>query len=116
LLSDVFCSQSFEISRRNLEWRFNVHISPALIFGSQVMAHVPLSLQRTHGKAFIYNNNHHRSLVLRDLIPPAVNAIAPLPPTFEPDVSDSYVFIPESEVSDSSRRFYGKIGMEFVLE
>jgi hypothetical protein len=31
--------------------RTNVHISPALIFSSQVMAHVPLSLQRTHGKA-----------------------------------------------------------------
>jgi len=143
------------------------------------MAHVPLSLQRTHGKAspraipaiyigeapgvkggillfnpatkrtfirrtfkvidirsresipispmmdiavyledeidrFIYEDNHHRSLVLNDLIPPAIDAIAPLPQTFEPAVSDSYVFIPESEASDSSRRFYGKIGMEFV--
>ena len=153
--------------------RTNVHISPVLIFGSQVMAHIPLSLQRTHGKAsphaipeiyideapgvkggillfntgtkrtfirrtfkvigfrsrksipispmmdiavypeaeidrFIYNDNYHRSLVLSDLISPAVDAIAPLPPTFEPAVSDSYIFIPESEASDSSRRFYGK--------
>jgi hypothetical protein len=63
---------------------------------------------------FIYDDNYHRSLVLSDLISPAVDAIAPLPPTFEPAVSDSYIFIPESEASDSSRRFYGKIGMEFV--